>query len=378
MKRLLLALSAFALSLTAHSQPAPVNPRPATQAQVNAGTDKFDFVTPATLAGWSGGGGSFGTMANQNANAVAITGGDASGITGSLDQFTNETLFGPVNYGSAGALAGSFNVFAVYAMPALAIDVTQTFNEVTLTDSDMGHPNETLTFSGVPAYAVQQFGVLISTVGSSTAHHVTIPSSWSFNGGSTTTSFWIQASSFVYLSWQYTGSAYLLRGDPRTIDDLQLKATPVTADEVGIYDSALNGVMKKATLASLPYQHSITFVLNGSGASIPSGTQVAYAIAGFTGTITKWKMAASPASSTIECDVFRIANASPNGNTLPTASIVGSGTKPKITSAVATYGTPSDWVAGSGSITLAENDDLTVSVTAGATAQYATLTLYYQ
>ena len=317
-------------------------------------------------------------MANQNANNVSITGGDASGITGTANQFTNETLFGPVNYGSTGAGGGGFDVFAVYPMPALAIDVTQMFNTVTLTGSDTGHPNEALTFSGVPAYAVQQFGVLIYN-SDAVAHHPTVPSSWSFNGGSTTTTFWIQPSSYVYITWKYTGTLYLLNGDPRTLDDLG-SGTPVAADEVMYYSVGQSGggVTNKTTWSAIPFQHSITFVLNGNGAAIPSGTQVAYTLAGYAGTITKWKMTASPASTSITLDVFRIANASPGGNTLPTASIVGSGTKPALSSAVETYGTPSDWVAGSGSVTIAENDMMTVSASGTPTSQYATLTLYTQ
>ena len=323
------------------------------------------------------GGGTFGTMSIQNANNVSIAGGTTGNLTGTGNTEINLTLQGAVTYVSSGSGQGGFNVFLPYSMPALAIDVTQEWNTVILTGSTTGHPNEVLTFTGTPGNFVQEFRVLVKNT-DSVAHTPTIPSSWSFNGGATETSFVIQPSSFVFLTWRYDGTAYYLWGDPRTISDLATNASPLSTDLIAEEPTATPGVMNKVAISALPFQHSLTFVVAGNGTALMTGTQTAYIMAGYAGTITKWKLTAAPASSNISFDIFRIASASSGLNVLPTATIVGTGTKPSVTTGIEAYGTPSDWVAGSGSITLAENDVLTVKVNTTSTTTYATLTLYYQ
>jgi hypothetical protein len=331
------------------------------------------------------GGSSFGTMASQNANAVAITGGTTANVTGTNNTENNLTAYGPnvfgaITLGNGSAGNGAYFVSTPYAMPALAIPVTQRYSTVTLTDSDTGHPNEALTFSGTPV-AGQEWTVDVKN-GGSVVHGPTVPSSWDYNLGATSTTFNIQPNSFVRLSWiSPDGIAYHMSGAPRTLHDLGA-VTPVAADEVMFYQVGQTGagVVNKATLSALPYPHQVSIVINGNGAAIPANTTLAaYTLASANFTITKWKMTAYPLGSSITLDAFRISWASSSsGTVLPTATIVGSGTKPSIASAVASYGTPSDWVAGGGSVTVTENDNFTVATVGTPTATYATLTLYGQ
>jgi hypothetical protein len=89
------------------------------------------------------------SLGQQNANNVSITGGTISSTT-----LATDFLSGPTTLLNGGLGAGTPFVYGVYAMPALAIDVTQEWGTVILTGSDTGHPNEVLTFTGTPSNAV--------------------------------------------------------------------------------------------------------------------------------------------------------------------------------------------------------------------------------
>lgn len=131
------------------------------------------------------------------------------------------------------------------AMAELVIDVTKINNTKSIAAST------TFTLSATPSSGTT-FGVIVTT--DSTARVVTLPSgTWKSEarGGATITTLTIPASSSVTLIAQYEGSStYRLYGEPLTINDLTIKATPIGADSVSIYDSVA-GIDSKATITSL-------------------------------------------------------------------------------------------------------------------------------
>lgn len=119
------------------------------------------------------------------------------------------------------------------AMGALVVDVTKALNVKAVT------ADSTLTFSATPA-AGTRFGVRISADG--TDRTITIPSSYSTARNATITSFVLAANSTAYVSWEYTGSAYNIVGDPLT------KAQAAAAAGVGTTDLVEFGGQKVKTI----------------------------------------------------------------------------------------------------------------------------------
>jgi hypothetical protein len=125
------------------------------------------------------------------------------------------------------------------------------------------------------------------------------------------------------------------------------------------------------TAAPAAYQPSrgVTLVVNGGGAAITTGIQNGSVVKipfGFT--INGWNMTCYPSGS-ITVDILRSAN----GAGTPSASIVGAGTKPAISSNVEASSAPASWT----STLLTAKDNVLLQVTAAdGTVASATLVLY--
>jgi len=281
------------------------------------------------------------------------------------------TLYGPVTYVAGAVGFGTAPVFQPYNMPALAIDTTQSWNYVVLTDSDTGHPNEALTFTADPSAPVAQFSVLVKNTGS-VLHTPTYRSSWSFNGGGLTTSVRIQPNSFVLLTWRYDAtSTYYVAGDPRTISDLGATGGPLPTDVVGVEQSAAPGVLVRDTIPQVNVK-SITFNFNGSGGVLTTGAKAGtFVKAPYGGTLIGWTATCYPSGS-VTVDILRSSSGSGYAGL---SSITGSGTKPNTSSSTEGSGTSfTSW----GSTTITAGDMFEASLTADGVAQYATVDLYWE
>lgn len=114
---------------------------------------------------------------------------------------------------------------------------------------------------------------------------------------------------------------------------------------------------------------SVTFVVDGAGIVLGTGTKNPAKIP-FGGTLQGWALMAKPSGS-VTLDVYRAAN----GAGLPTVSIIGTGTKPALSSAVENSSTSfTNWT----STTLAAGDNLAINVDSATTVTYVALTLYYK
>lgn len=116
--------------------------------------------------------------------------------------------------------------------------------------------------------------------------------------------------------------------------------------------------------------HSITFVVDGAGAELTTGTKNPVKIP-FGGTLQGWLLIAKPSGS-VTVDIYRAAD----GAGLPTLSIVGGGgTKPALSSAVENSSISfTSWT----STTLTAKDNLAINVDSATTVTYLALTLYYK
>jgi hypothetical protein len=122
--------------------------------------------------------------------------------------------------------------------------------------------------------------------------------------------------------------------------------------------------------AAAAQTHAVTFVVDGSGAVLTTGTK-SYTKIPYGGTLTGWLLIGSPSGS-ITIDIFRAAD----GAGLPVTSIIGgSGTKPALSSAVENSSTSfTSWT----STTLTAKDNMAISLSGITTTTYCALTLYYQ
>ncbi len=165
-------------------------------------------------------------------------------------------------------------------------------------------------------------------------------------------------------TWTNDASTYLTSS---SIDDTAYDAT--TWNGATTVAPSKNAVRDK--FESLTTTHTVTFVMDGSGATLVAATGSWVKIP-YGGTLQGWTIIASPASSSITCDILRAAD----GAGLPASSIVGgSGTKPAISSGVENSSTSfTSWT----STTLTAKDNLAITTSGITTATYVCLTLYYQ
>lgn len=124
------------------------------------------------------------------------------------------------------------------------------------------------------------------------------------------------------------------------------------------------------TAAGSAQSHSVTFVVDGSGAVLSTGTKNAIKIP-FGGTLTGWLLNGSPSGS-VTVDIFRSAD----GAGLPVTSIIGGGgTKPALSTATENSSTSfTSWT----STTLTAKDNMAISLSGITTSTYCALTLYFQ
>ncbi len=115
--------------------------------------------------------------------------------------------------------------------------------------------------------------------------------------------------------------------------------------------------------------HSVTLVVDGSGIVLGTGTKNPVKIP-FGGTLQGWLVIGKPSGS-VTVDIFRAAD----GAGLPVTSIIGSGTKPSLSSAVENSSTSfTSWT----STTLTAKDNLAISLSGITTTTYVALTLYFK
>ena len=117
--------------------------------------------------------------------------------------------------------------------------------------------------------------------------------------------------------------------------------------------------------------HSVTFVVDGSGGVLSSGTKNPIKLAqDASGNLQGWVLIAKPSGS-VTVDLYRASD----GSGLPTTSIIGSGTMPALGSAVENSSTD---FTGWTSITLNAGDNLAINVSGVTSVTYLALTLYFQ
>lgn len=150
----------------------------------------------------------------------------------------------------------------------------------------------------------------------------------------------------------------------------QTVAGSVSTPAIVTIGSGLSFVTGTLSATAQAQSHSITFVVDGSGSVVSSGTKNPVKIP-FGGTLTGWLLIGSPSGS-VTVDILRAAD----GAGLPVTSIIGgSGTKPALSSAVENSSTSfTNWT----STTLTAKDNLAISLSGVSTSTYCALTLYYQ
>ncbi len=114
---------------------------------------------------------------------------------------------------------------------------------------------------------------------------------------------------------------------------------------------------------------AVTFVVDGSGTVLTTGTKNPAKIP-YGGTLVGWTLMGKPIGS-VTVDIFR----STSGAGLPTVSIIGGGTKPALSTAVENSSTTfTSWT----STTLADRDNLAISLSGITAVTYVELTLFFK
>ena len=105
-------------------------------------------------------------------------------------------------------------------MAALVIDTTKALNTKSISADSV------FTFSATPA-ADQWFSLLVTNTDTVNARTLTIPSSYSFVNNANTTSIAIPANGRIHLTWYYTGSSYIVYGDPSAAGFVTIGSTTI-------------------------------------------------------------------------------------------------------------------------------------------------------
>lgn len=112
-----------------------------------------------------------------------------------------------------------------------------------------------------------------------------------------------------------------------------------------------------------------TFWVDGAGIVLGTGTKNPIKIDGG-GSLTSWRAECKPSCS-VTIDLLQ----SHDNGGLPVTSMVGSGTKPAISSATEASGTISDWT---GSTTLSDKDNLAISISGITAATYVNIVFHFK
>jgi hypothetical protein len=169
------------------------------------------------------------------------------------------TASGNLSVTGTSSLTGA-NITPPNAMAALAIDTSKALN----TKSISG--NSTFTFSEIPASGTW-FSLLVTNTDTTNARTLTIPSSYSVANNSTITTVTIRASATMQLNWYYTGSTYLIYGDP-TASNITLGTNSVALGETLL---TLNGITNITASGDIRFTGVTDSSSASSGAVVLSG-----------------------------------------------------------------------------------------------------------
>ena len=144
---------------------------------------------------------------------------------------TSTTLAGLTSIGTSSLTTGSISITGSTTLPAalittsnamaaLVIDTTKALNTKSIS------ADSTFTFSATPA-ADQWFSLLVTNTDTVNARTLTIPSSYSFVNNANITSIAIPASGRLHLTWYYTGSSYIVYGDPSAAGSVTIGTTTI-------------------------------------------------------------------------------------------------------------------------------------------------------
>ncbi len=147
-------------------------------------------------------------------------------------------------------------------------------------------------------------------------------------------------------------------------------ATPTATATATAVSLTIDGVTQQInTNRTWESYQKVTFDINGVGIVIAAGTKLPGAaplVAG--GTLIGWKMTCTPSGS-VSVDLLR----STSGD--PSVSMVGTGTKPSISSNTEAHGTITDWTT---SMVLTANDRLAVTLSGISSVTHVVITFYWQ
>jgi hypothetical protein len=144
---------------------------------------------------------------------------------------TSTTLAGLTSIGTSSLTTGSISITGSTTLPAalittsnamaaLVIDTTKALNTKSIS------ADSTFTFSATPA-ADQWFSLLVTNTDTVNARTLTIPSSYSFVNNANITSIAIPANGRLHLTWYYTGSSYIVYGDPSAAGSVTIGTTTI-------------------------------------------------------------------------------------------------------------------------------------------------------
>lgn len=144
---------------------------------------------------------------------------------------TSTTLAGLTSIGTSSLTTGSISITGSTTLPAalittsnamaaLVIDTTKALNTKSIS------ADSTFTFSATPA-ADQWFSLLVTNTDTVNARTLTIPSSYSFVNNANITSLAIPANGRLHLTWYYTGSSYIVYGDPSAAGFVTIGSTTI-------------------------------------------------------------------------------------------------------------------------------------------------------
>jgi hypothetical protein len=218
---------------------------------------KVDFI--AELGGNSGtvtsvsvttANGVSGTVTNPNTTAA---------ISLSLGAITPSSVSTGALTATGIATINGASVTTANAIAALAIDTSKALNTKSIA------VDSTFTFSSTPS-ADQWFSLLVTNTDAA-SHILTIPSSYSVATNTTITTVTIPSAGRLQLNWYYTGSVYLIYGDP-TPSNITIGTNSVA---LGATMLALTGITTLSASGSVSFTNTTDTTTSTGGAVVVSG-----------------------------------------------------------------------------------------------------------
>lgn len=179
---------------------------------------------------------------------------------------TSTTLSGLTSIGTSSLTTGSISITGSTTLPAalittsnamaaLVIDTTKALNTKSISADSV------FTFSATPS-ADQWFSLLVTNTDTINARTLTIPSSYSFVSNANITSMAIPAAGRLHLTWYYTGSAYIVYGDPSAAGSVTIGSTTIP------FGGTATGL---AGLASLSISGNVNSTSTTTGSVVTGG-----------------------------------------------------------------------------------------------------------